>query len=299
MKIIVTGGAGFIGSHVVDAYIAAGHSVAVIDDLSKGTKKNLNPKATFYKADIRNTGKIADIIRKEKPDVINHHAAIAAVTANNPMETYEVNVMGTLNLLAASKSISKFIFASTGGAMYGRSKTLPATESEERTPASAYGLSKLLGEDAIAFYAHELGFPYTIFRYANVFGPRQNPKGEAGIVAIFSELIANNKQPTIYNKEATRDYVYVSDIATANLLALSKGSDATLNLGTGAQTTNQQIFETVAKEYGNRPEPRYEAARPGELAHSALDATLAKKVLGWQPTVTLIQGVHTIHDWKN
>ncbi len=303
MKILITGGAGFIGSHVVDAYIAAGHQVAVIDNLSTGKQTNLNPKATFYQADIRDKNSVTGIITKERPDVINHHAAQAAVTVSgaSPAETYDINVMGTLNLLLASSGIRKFIFISTGGAMYGdlTEGQSAFTEGEAPKPFSAYGLSKLIGEQLVAFYAKQMNFPFTILRLANAYGPRQNPKGEAGICAIFSLLLAEGKQPTIYNKDATRDYVFVSDISQANLSALTQGNGATLNIGTGVQTTNQRVFETIASQYHYTGSPRYEPGRPGEVHRTALDASLAKTTLNWQPTIELQTGIKLIHDSKN
>ena len=303
MKILVTGGAGFIGSHVVDAYLAAGHQVAVIDNLSTGKRTNLNPKATFYEADIRDRQLVAEIIIKERPDVINHHAAQAAVTVSgaSPAETYDINVTGTLNLLLASSGIKKFIFISTGGAMYGDLADGQDAFSESSTPRplSAYGLSKLIGEQLVAFYAKQMNFPFTILRLANAYGPRQNPKGEAGICAIFSKLLAEGTQPIIYNKDATRDYVFVSDIARANMSALTQGNGTTLNIGTGIQTTNQKVFETIATEYHYAGSPRYEPGRPGEVLQTALNAALAKTTLNWQPTIELQTGIKLIHDAQN
>ncbi len=301
MKILVTGGAGFIGSHVVDDYIAAGHHVLIIDNLSTGNRANINSKAVFYEMDIRDREAVKAFIEREKPDIINHHAAQAAVTVSgaNPAETYDINVTGTLNLLLASKGITKFIFISTGGALYGDLTDHLFTEQDAPKPLSAYGLSKLIGEQLVAFYAREYGFAYTILRLANAYGPRQNPKGEAGICAIFSQLLAQGAQPTIYNKDATRDYVFVSDIAAANLRALIKGENQTMNIGTGTETSNQTVFETIAAEYKYTGTPLYQPARAGEVYRTAVNATLAKHTLDWAPTVTLAEGIKKIHDWKN
>lgn len=303
MKIIVTGGAGFIGSHVVDAYIAAGHHVVVIDNLSTGNRANLNPAATFYEADIRDQKKMLEIITAERPDIINHHAAQAAVTVSgkSPAETYEVNVMGTLNLLLASTGIRKFIFISTGGAMYGDlgADRKLFTETDAPKPFSAYGLSKQVGEQLVAFYAGQMGFEFTILRLANAYGPRQNPKGEAGICAIFSQLLAEKKQPTIYNKDATRDYVFVSDIARANLQALTRGNAMTINIGTGIETSNQHIFEIIAAQYAYSETPAYQPARPGEVKCTALNPALAKTALDWKPSTNLTTGIKHIHDSKH
>ncbi len=296
MKIIVTGGAGFIGSHVVDAYVKAGHKVVVVDNLTTGSRKNLNPKAKFYKTDIRDAKKIDAIFKKEKPDAVNHHAAIAEVVKSlrDPLPTLDVNVTGTVNLLLAGGRyrIKKFIFSSTGGAMYGSPKKIPVSESVEPFPLSPYGLSKLLGELTITFYAQMYGFDYFIFRYANVYGPRQNPNGEAGVVAIFGKLTKAGKQPIIYGDGSkTRDYVYVEDIARANLLALKKGHGQTVNIGWGKEISDKKIFETIARGASYRDKPRYAPYRKGELYRSALTNAKAKKILGWKPKVKLEEGI--------
>ncbi len=216
MKILVTGGAGFIGSHIIDAYVRLGHKVVVIDNLKTGFKNNLNKKAKFYRTDIRNLKSIKQIFKKEKFDIVNHHAAIAEVikSIKNPLLTIETNVLGTINLLVASSEnkIKKFIFASTGGAIYGEPKKIPVDENTPAKPLSPYGLSKLLAEESIKFYARNFGFDYLIFRYGNVYGPRQNPKGEAGVVAIFSYLIKNNKQPIIFGDGSKTEIIFTFKI---------------------------------------------------------------------------------------
>ncbi|MBI2623069.1 MAG: NAD-dependent epimerase/dehydratase family protein [Candidatus Liptonbacteria bacterium] len=304
MKIIVTGGAGFIGSHVVDAYVKAGHRVIIIDDLSTGFRRNLNPRAKFYKADIRNQRLLEIIFRKEEPEVVNHHAALASVIASikNPNETFEVNVSGTANLLRAfgtprqqageSRNPKKFIMISTGGAMYGTPKKLPVSEKIPPCPLSPYGLSKLLAEETVQFYARAFYFPYTILRYANVYGPRQNPHGEAGVVAIFQKQMKEGVPPTIFGDGTkSRDYVYVGDIAAANLVALRKGTDVTLNLGWGKKISDNMIFTEVARACGFKGKPRYAPYRKGEVYQIALDASRAKKILGWKPIIPLRKGI--------
>ncbi len=296
MKILVTGGAGFIASNVVDRYIAAGHQVVVVDSLWHGFKQNLNPKAKFYKTDICDLEAIRKILKKEKPQVINHHAAIAEVvlSVRDPLPTMTVNVQGTINLLLAGGEvgIKKFIFASTGGAIYGNAKRLPTNETAPTLPESPYGLSKLLGEETIAFYARVYGFDYLIFRYPNVFGPRQDPHGEAGVCAIFTELLAHGKQAFIFgNGKKTRDYVYVKDIAQANVLALTKGHRVTVNLGYGKEISDQAVFDTIQAHFKTTPKVKYKAVRPGEVVRSCLDAKQARQVLGWKPQWTFKSGI--------
>ncbi len=299
MKIIVTGGAGFIGSHIVDAYVENGHRVVVIDNLSTGFKKNINPRARFYKADIRRPDAVEKIFKREKPTVVNHHAALVAVaeSVHNPLPTFETNVLGTANLLTAFGKYGrgknkKFIFSSSGGAIYGNPKKIPAAETTASLPLSPYGLSKLLGEEIIKFYSRQFGFRYLIFRYANVYGPRQNPQGGGGVVAIFGWLMKSGRVPVIFGDGAkTRDYIYVEDIAKANISALHKGKDEILNLGSGKEISDQKIFDMVARQTGCRQKPRYAPSRKGEVHRVALNTRRAQKVLGWRPSTTLEQGI--------
>ncbi|MBI5153130.1 MAG: NAD-dependent epimerase/dehydratase family protein [Parcubacteria group bacterium] len=297
MNILVTGGAGFIASHIVDAYIKKGHKVTVIDNLATGFRKNVNKEAKFYKADIRDLEALRKIFKKEQPRIINHHAAIAVVTESikNPIPTLEVNVLGTTNLLllGGEYNIKKFIFASTGGAIYGTGPfNAPVPETTKTNPSSPYGLSKLLAEKTIKYYANNNNFDYLIFRYANVYGPRQNPKGEAGVVAIFGALMKKNVSPTIFGDgKKTRDYVYVEDIVRANTLALAKGKDTTINIGCGEETEDQKIFNTVAKATKFKGIPSYLPHRNGEVLRIALDAKKANNTIGWKPTVKLQNGI--------
>jgi len=299
MKIIITGGAGFIASHVADAYVKAGHKVAVIDSLLTGFRKNLNPKAKFYKADIRNLPLMEKIFRHERPEVLNHHAAIAEVVKSlrNPIPTLQTNVLGTTNVLLAFGKYGrgknkKMIFSSTGGAIYGEPKKIPADESTPAVPLSPYGLSKLLGEEIIKFYARQYGFKYLIFRYPNVYGPRQNPKGEAGVIAIFGGMMKRGVKPTIFGDGTkARDYTYVGDIVRANLIALKKVTDETINLGCGKKITDQMIFDALARETKFKGKPAYAPYRKGEVYQIAIDARKAKRVLGWQPKIKLGEGV--------
>lgn len=298
MKIIITGGAGFIASHVTDAYIKAGHKVVIIDNLSKGFKKNLNPRAKFHKADITNLALMESIFKKEKPEIVNHLAAIAEVvlSVRDPIPTLTTNVLGTANLLLAfghhGRGKRKFIYSSTGGAMYGDPKKVPVNENTAPDPLSPYGLSKLLAEETIHFYAKQFGFDYYIFRYANVFGPRQNPHGEAGIVAIFGSLMKSGKRPTIFGDgKKSRDYVYVGDVAAANLAAVTRGKNVTTNIGRGILTTDQQMFDVIAAACNFHQKPIYAPYRPGEVYKVSLNASRARKVLGWKPKMGLEEGV--------
>jgi len=297
MKILVTGAAGFIGSHVVDAYIAAGHDVVVIDDLSTGSKRNLNSKAKFYEADIRNLAKITEIFQIEKPEVVNHHAAFVSVTESEKAETMEINFTGTKNVVC-QPGIKRFIFASTGGAMFNDPKRFPPDEQEPENPASMYGKSKQHAEQLVKEYAASKKIPYVILRYSNVFGPRQNAHGESGVVAIFCNLAGTGGTPNIYGKDTTRDYVYVGDVAKANVVALTTG-EGTYNIATGIETTNQQVFETIAQAFSWKATPNYQPLRPGEVTRSALDASKAQRELGWKPRINFEQGVRLIHDYKN
>lgn len=295
MKIIVTGGAGFIASHVVDKYIKLGHKVAIIDNLATGFRRNVNKKAAFYKADIRNLKAVEKIFRKEKPQVVNHHAAIAEVVKSlrDPNPTYETNVLGTANILVCGgqNGMKKFIFSSTGGAIYGEPEKIPADETTSIVPLSPYGLSKFLGEETIKFYARIYGFDYLIFRYPNVYGPRQNPKGEAGVVAIFSGLMKKGGRPTIFGDGTkTRDYVYVGDVAEANAVVLNKGKNTTVNLGSGKETSDKEIFDTIAEALNFKEKPIYAPYRKGEVYRIALTAKKARKLLKWKPKISFEQG---------
>jgi len=299
MKIIVTGGAGFIASHVVDAYIAQGHKVVVIDNLSTGFRKNINPKAKFYKTDIRDYSAIEKIFKKEKPEIVNHHAAIAEVVKSlrDPIPTLQVNVLGTTNVLLAfgiygKGKNRKFIFSSTGGAIYGEPKKIPADESTDTIPLSPYGLSKLLGEEVIKFYSRQYGFSYLIFRYPNVYGPRQNPKGEAGVIAIFGGIMKSGKRPIIFGDGTkARDYTFVHDIARANSIALKKGKNEIVNLGWGKKITDQMIFDEIAAALHYDEKPIFAPYRKGEVYQIAIKADKAKKILGWKPSVGLGDGI--------
>lgn len=295
--IIVTGGAGFIGSHIVDRYVRDGHRVTVIDNLTTGRRELVNKKAKFYRADITDAPLINTIFSRERPTVVNHHAAVAEVikSLRDPLPTFKTNVLGTINLLMAAGetgTVKKFIFSSTGGAIYGEPDKIPANEKTPAIPLSPYGLSKLLGEGVIKFYSRLGKFPYLIFRYPNVYGPRQNPQGEAGVVAIFTEIMKGGERPTIFGAGSKcRDYTSVDDIVQANVIALRRGRNEIINLGWGRKVSDKKVFDEIAKNLDFKKPPLYAPLRPGEVYQIALSAQKAKKILGWQPKIKFEEGV--------
>lgn len=301
MKILITGGAGFIASHVADAYIEIGHEVVIVDNLSSGNKANLNPKAKFIEADITDKEKIQEIVRREQPDVINHHAAHIQVgySVKNPQFDAENNIIGLLNIMEAAKEIpvKKVIMAATGGAMYGN-KVTPFTEEMKAEPLSPYGISKRSGELYLNYYHELYQIPFISLRYSNVYGPRQNPHGESGVIAIFSEMIAEGKTPVINGDGThTRDYVYVEDVARANVLALNSDFVGELNIGTTTEISTNEVFRKVATEMEAEIEEKHSEERPGEQVTSSLDYSKAKKILGWEPKVDFDEGVRRVVKW--
>jgi UDP-glucose 4-epimerase len=304
MRILITGGAGFIGSHVTDAYAAKGHKVTVVDNLSSGTRKNVPRAAGFYRADIRDIGAMRKIMAKERPEVVSHHAAIMEVvkSVRDPLATFDVNVRGTLNLLMAfgeevRVKRKRFIFASSGGAIYGDPPRPPASEAALLRPLSPYGHSKKLGEELVEFHARYFGFDYVNLRYGNVFGPRQSPHGAAGVIAIFGDLVKQGKRPTIFGDGSkTRDYIFVDDAVAANLAALRKGGDMTFNIGSGKGTSDQEVFEAIAARYGYKGKVRYAARRKGEVTHIVLDTRRARRILGWKSRTSFREGVRRTMD---
>jgi UDP-glucose 4-epimerase len=296
LRILVTGGAGFIGSHIVDRYIAEKHTVCVVDNLSKGRRKNVNPKAEFYEVDICNRIALEDVFEKERPEVVNHHAAQVDVrfSVRDPVFDAQTNIVGSLNILelAVRYGARRIIYASSGGAVYGEPKVLPAVEESLINPMSPYGASKHAVEHYINLYGLNYGLEYVILRYGNVFGPRQDPFGEAGVVAIFANLILKGESPTVFGDgEQTRDFVFVGDVADANLLALTKGTGQVLNIGSGKETSVNRIFSELAAIIGFEGKPRYESSRVGEVKRIFLDISRAKSVLGWLPRTSISDGL--------
>lgn len=298
MKILVTGGAGFIASHLVDRLIDEGHSVVVVDNLSAGKFENVNKSATFYKIDICNSTALELIFKKERPEIVNHHAAQVNVrkSVDTPMYDANVNILGSLNLCELSRKfqVKKFIYASTGGAVYGEPKSLPVKETCPVQPISQYGVSKHTVEHYLYIFYKLYGLNFTVLRYPNVYGPRQSPHGEAGVIAIFSEQILKNKRPTIFGDGSkTRDYVYVGDIITANMTVLNNSGDGEIyNLGWGREITDYEVFETVRRALLSNIEPIFGQKRPGEIEHISLDSSKATKALGWKPKITFEEGVN-------
>lgn len=296
MKILVTGGAGFIGSNLVDRLIAEGHEVAIVDNLATGRRSNLNPRASFHEVSITDADALAEVFEDERPEIVNHHAAQMDVrrSVREPQFDAETNVIGTINVIEAARAVDvhKLIFASTGGAIYGDARVTPTPESAPLQPVSHYGTSKRSAELYCELYGRLYGFDYTILRYANVFGPRQNPHGEAGVNAIFANMMLRGETPTIFGSgDKTRDYVFVGDVVEANVLALERGSGETFNIGRGVQITDQEVYDAVAAAVGFNQPPIYGDERAGDVRHSCVDPSKAREVLGWEATVEFREGV--------
>jgi UDP-glucose 4-epimerase len=294
-RILVTGGAGFIASHVAERLVAVGHEVAVVDNLSMGKREYVPDGAQFYPYDIKSS-ETADLIRRWQPQVIVHHAAQMSVqvSVSDPVLDAQENILGSLNLFqaAAQARVEKIIFASTGGAMYGDEAPLPAREEDRAQPEAPYGIAKMAVEHYLHFYQREHGIIPLCLRYANVFGPRQNGQGEAGVVAIFIEKFLARQQPRINGDGLqTRDFVFVGDIVAANLLALDYPKAGTFNIGTGRETDIVTIYLKLQELMGSPLGPVHGPAKPGEQRRSALDSTLAKRELGWQPVTSLSEGL--------
>jgi len=295
MKILVTGGAGFIGSHVVDAYLEQGHDVLVVDDLTTGKSENVHPKARLYQLDIRDE-KLEEIFAMEKPDVVNHHAARASVRESmlQPILYADVNILGSLNLLELSRKydVNKLIYISTGGAVYGEPEYLPADEAHPIAPLDPYGVSKASFEHYLPLYRANYGTSFTVLRYANVYGPRQDPYGEAGVVAIFTGQMLRGEQAVINGTgEQERDFAYVSDVAQSNILALRNGDGGIYNIGTGVGTSINDIFSKLKAATGYARQAAHGPAKAGEVFKTYLKVDKAKRELGWQPVVTLEEGL--------
>jgi UDP-glucose 4-epimerase len=295
MKVLVTGGAGFIGSHITEHLIDAGAEVVVLDDLSSGKRESVHPRARLCQADIGSEA-IRDLFARERFDCLDHHAAQMNVrrSVDDPMFDARVNIIGSLNLLqaAVATGVKKVVFASTGGAIYGEQLTFPADETHQTNPLSPYGVAKLAVEKYLAFYEAVYGLPYVALRYANVYGPRQDPHGEAGVVAIFSERLLRG-EPAIINGdgEQTRDFIYVDDVVRANVLAVTTDLSGIYNVGTGLETSVNVLYAHLAKHAGAALPPRHDPPKPGEQRRSVLDCRKLQAVANWTPTVALEEGL--------
>jgi UDP-glucose 4-epimerase len=297
MRIMVTGGAGFIGSHTVDALAASGrHEVSIIDDLSAGKREQVNPRAHFHHADLRDAAAMRTIAASEKPEMIVHLAAQMDVRRSvaDPAFDAQVNLVGFLNLIEAAREhgLRRVIFSSTGGAIYGEQEVFPCDEAHPRRPVSPYGVAKFATESYLFFYKVQYGIDYTALRYANVYGPRQDPHGEAGVVAIFCGRILDGKACTIYGDGGqTRDYVYVGDVVRANLAALEGAADGAINVGTGVETSVYELHRLLNAAAGSKLEAEYGPARLGEQHRSVISPARAARELGWRPEVALADGL--------
>ena len=294
-KALVTGGAGFIGSHLVNRLLDGGYEVVVVDNLTTGQLRNLNHQATFYHVEL-NDARLDQILQRERPEIVFHLAAQSSVrqSAIDPVADADANVVGTIRLLsaAASEGVEKLIFSSTGGAIYGEPDDIPCDEDTPVNPLTPYGLSKHVGEQYLGLFHETYGLDYTILRYANVYGPGQDPNGEAGVVAIFAGMMLEGEQPRIYGDgRQERDFVYVSDVVEANLAAIRRGDGQTYNIGTGEPVSIGRIYSLLQEITGYDREPDYRPRRAGEVLNIALDSSLAQRELRWKPEVSLEEGL--------
>lgn len=297
MNILVTGGAGFIGSHIVDAYIEAGHSVFIVDDLSTGRRENLHPKAHFFQIDIRSS-EIGSIFSMYPIDVVNHHAAQMDVRKSvaDPQFDASVNIVGMLNVMehAVRSKVKRVIFASTGGAIYGEQDYFPADENHPTRPLSPYGIAKLATEKYLYYYKEVFGLPSVILRYANIYGPRQNPHGEAGVVAIFTDKLLKGEQPVINGDGLqTRDYVFVGDVVKANVFALTAKASEIFNIGTGIETDVNTLYRNIRAILGSELPEVHGLAKKGEQLRSVISSKKIERLLGWKPSIMIPEGLET------
>ncbi len=305
MRTLITGGAGFIGSAVADAYVAAGHDVAVVDDLSTGDPAHVDPRVRLYRVDVA-AGGVDAVFAAERPEVVNHHAAHVSVrrSVEDPQRDATVNVLGAINVLEAARrhGVRRVIFASTGGAIYGEQDGPAADETHPCRPRSPYAVAKLAVEHYLDYYRATYGLETIILRYANVYGPRQNAHGEAGVIAAMMDRLRRGGAPTIFGDgEQVRDYVYVADVVRANLAALridlSEHETAVINIATGAGTTVNELWALVAATTSTAVTPAYAPARAGDVRRSVLDASRAKRALAWEPEIGLAEGIRRTWEW--
>ena len=294
-RVLVTGGAGFIGSHLVDRLVELGYSVAVVDDGRSGRVENVNPSARFYDVDICSSS-LEEVFEQERPDFVDHHAAQISVQSSvrDPVNDARINILGSLNLLEKCRAhgVRKVLFSSSGGAIYGEPEYRPCDEKHPARPVSPYGAAKLAVETYLFYYGKVYGLDFTCLRYANVYGPRQDPHGEAGVVAIFVQAMLEGRRPVIFGDgEQERDYVYVADIVEANVAALQKGSGGVYNIGTGSGTSVNEIFRQLSRIIGYDEAPKHAPSRPGDVYRISLDVSKARRELGWTPATSLEEGL--------
>jgi len=311
LRVVVTGGAGFIGSHVVDAYLSRGHEVWVVDNLSSGRRENLAPEARLLVADVASE-EVRDLFREVRPDIVNHHAAQidVRVSVEDPARDARTNVLGLLNLTEAAREVGtrRFVYVSSGGVVYGEPEVRPTPEGTPKLPLSPYGVTKLSGEYYLNYYRRVHGMEYVALRYSNVFGPRQDPHGEAGVVAIFCNRLLAGEALTIFGDgEQTRDYVFVRDVAAANMLASEMAlptseegagdlDEVAFNVGTGLATSVNRLADALEEIAGIHPGRDYRAGRPGELRHSTLEAAKMRE-RGWSPQFTIMQALQETYQY--
>ena len=299
-RVLVTGGAGLIGSHLADAFVELGYETAILDSLESGAESNLNPKSIFYHVDIRDAVGVERAFAEFRPDVVSHHAAQVSVSASarNPQADADINIVGSLTVLEACRrhGVRHVTFASTGGALYGEPASLPCDEATAIRPLSPYGAAKAAVEGYLWVYQQTWGLPCLALRYANVYGPRQSPHGEAGVVAIFANRMLRGEAPSVFGMgEALRDYVYVGDVVAANLAGVERGLTGTYNVGTGVTTSVNEVASLVAGATAYGGLIKHAPARPGDVERIALDATAFSKETGWRPRIALREGIeHTV-----
>ena len=301
MRVLVTGGAGFIGSHLTDALLGRGDEVVVLDDLSAGQAARLDSQVTLHKVSITDPASLTSVVRAARPELICHLAAQidVRVSVDQPEHDAQVNVVGTVNVLEAARVAgARVVFASSGGALYGRDAPIPSREDVLPLPESPYGIAKFCAEQYIGLYNRLHGTRHAILRLANVYGPRQDPAGEAGVITIFCARALRGEEPVIYGDGSqTRDYVYVGDLVRSFLAAADSGRPGTWNIGTGAEVAVLDLVTIIAGLAGHPVTPRFDPARPGELLRSAVAIGRARRDLGWEPRMPLADGIRAVYEW--